>query len=107
LPFIAGSGKSIFWYAISVFSGIARRLALYCNIFEDLKDTMRRFGLALVLYFHFNFNDIEKQSRRACSLPFWSNQVLSLTSSVASFLACIRRTIVARASPATIASYSV
>jgi hypothetical protein len=34
------------------------------NIVEDLED-MRRSGLALVLYFYFDFKDIEKQSRRA------------------------------------------
>ena len=34
------------------------------NIVEDLWN-MRMSGLALVLYFYFDFNDIEKQSRRA------------------------------------------
>lgn len=34
------------------------------NIVEDLED-MRSAGLALVLYFYFDFKDIEKQSRRA------------------------------------------
>ena len=34
------------------------------NIVEDLED-IRRSGLALVLYFYFDFKDIKKQSRRA------------------------------------------
>jgi ankyrin repeat protein len=62
--FIAGSGKTIFWFVIYELLPYNQLMSLLSSaIIEDIK-VMCNAGLALMAYFYFDFRDIHKQNLR-------------------------------------------